>query len=76
MLTVLKMLKYELKLAKSDIIDLDERMKGSDTYFKKELRRRKRNTEKYIAELVHEIELLKTRNKQFDLEEYNSRFEQ
>ena len=60
----------------TDIIDLDERMKGSDTYFKKELRRRKRNTEKYIDELIHEIELLKLRKQQFDLDEYNSKFEQ
>ena len=33
-MTVKKLLKYELKLAKADIIDLDERMKGSDDYFK------------------------------------------
>lgn len=68
----MKMLKYELKLAKADIVDLDERMKGSDTYFKKELRRRKRNTEKYIAELINEISLLKLRNRllpDFDVDE-------
>ncbi len=63
MLTVMKMLKYELKLAKADIVDLDERIKGSDHYFKKELRRRKRNTEKYMAELIQEISLLKLRNR-------------
>ena len=75
MLTVLKMLKYELKLAKADIVDLDERMKGSDTYFKKELRRRKRNTEKYIDELIHEIELLKLRKQQDELNKFNSKYE-
>ena len=75
MLTVLKMLKYELKLTKADIVDLDERMKGSDTYFKKELRRRKRNTEKYIEELIHEIELLKLRKQQDELNKFNSKYE-
>lgn len=75
MRTVLNMLKYELKLAKADVIDLDERIKHPDTYSQKEMRRRKRNTEKYIEELVHEIELLKLRKQQFNLDLYNSKFE-
>lgn len=77
MRTVLKLLKYELKLVKEQIeSDSEIGRSNSDSYNLKWIRKRKRNTEKYRDELIHEIELLKLRKKQFDLDEYNSKFEQ
>lgn len=63
MRTVLKLLKYELKLVKKQIEeDSDIVRSNSDSYPIKYIRKRNRNNEKYRDELIHEIELLKLRN--------------
>ena len=56
MRTVLKMLKYELKLVKKQIESDSEIVRSnSDSYPIKYIRKRNRNNEKYRDELIQEI---------------------
>ena len=76
MRTVLKMLKYELKLVKEQIESDSEIIRSkSDSYNLKWIRKRNRNSEKYRDELIHEIELFKLRKQQDELNKFNSKYE-
>ncbi len=67
MRTVLKMLKYELKLVKAQIESDSEIIRSnSDSYNLKWIIKRHKDSEKFRDELIHEIQLLKLRKQQFE----------